>query len=191
MGGAIYYAVAYVKGVGKRRLYMGHNGKPTLRKKRAARGYFEPDELAAVRAWAKRWKTTTQVFRVSLYPWLTLDTDTGWPAPSLCSKLNTLGKRLTRRLFIREGTRSHARQWELWNYAQANGGRPPTAYPGTSNHEDRDGDGYGEAADVGCLRTGANVGDIPGARDAMRALGLCLPVGGEAWHVEEGTTWRG
>ena len=35
-----------------------------------------------------------------------------------------------------------------------------------------------------------NVGNNNNFRNKMKSLGLCLPVGGEAWHTEIGTTWR-
>ena len=49
----------------------------------------------------------------------------------------------------------------------------------------------GVAADcaVGTDRSGPNIGDYRGARDAMKKRGLCLCVHGETWHVQAGNDW--
>lgn len=161
-------------------------------------GTFDHRGVANARAWQRRAKYVTGLRVVMLNPWpnLVLDGDTGWPDADLCGRLQRVGRRLKRLLKIREGTRSHERQTQLYNQnmdprtGRPKPGRPLTARPGTSNHEDRDGDGYGEAADVGVLPSDTNIGSAPGARNAMRAQGLCLPVPGETWHVERGSNWR-
>lgn len=89
------------------------------------------------------------------------------------------------RVFVRSGARSRHEQEIL--YARfLRDGHPPTAKPGTSRET-------GKAADcqiVDARGDQANIGDNPEARAAMRRRGLCLPVAGEKWHVEIGTTWN-
>lgn len=179
--------------------WKGYGGVSLLKPGRGRYGTFDHRGVVGARAWiaSKRYVTGRRVTMLNPYPNLVLDGDTGWPAPALCRKLQRIGARLGRRLKIREGTRSHERQREFWREFEARGFRPPlVARPGTSNHEDHDGDGYGEAADVGVLRAGestgnlgVNLGDHPGARAAMRDEETCLPVPGETWHVEEGNRW--
>lgn len=176
------------------------NGSVSLLKPAKGKRYgtFDHRGVANVRAWQRRARYVTGLRVVMLNPWpnLVLDDDTGWPEPALCGALQRIGRRLRRLLKLREGTRSHARQAQLYrqNMDPATGrprpGRPLTARPGTSNHEDRDGNGYGEAADVGVLPGDVNVGDFPGGRAAVAAEGCCFPVPGERWHVERGNTWR-
>ena len=50
----------------------------------------------------------------------------------------------------------------------------------------------GRAIDCGTVRGGqySSIGYSTAARASMRKHGLCLPVPGEKWHVEIGTTWR-
>lgn len=142
---------------------------------------------------AKRWavgkkRCKDAVRTKSKYPFVILDSDTNWPKARLNKKLNKLGKRRKRIIFINEGWRTHARQWELWNLYRAGKGNL-AAYPGTSNHE------YGNAADASFFSSGAagyrvNIGDDSRCRNIMKKLNLCLPVAGESWHVEIGTTFR-
>lgn len=185
--------------------WRGYGGVSLLAPKKGRRyGTFDAAGVAGARAWARSKRFVRGVRVVLLNPWpnLVLDTDTGWPDVDLCNRLQRIGRRLSRRLKIREGTRSHAQQAALFEQNMIRPGvpkpgRPLTAAPGTSNHEDHDGDGYGEAADVGVLRPGesvrnmgVNIAQHPGARPAMRAFGTCCPVPGETWHVERGDTWR-
>lgn len=90
------------------------------------------------------------------------------------------------KVFVRSGKRSRAEQQVLYaKYLRY--GQPPTARPGTSRHE------TGRAADCQLVfPNGAqqNIGTGPGARAALKRHGLCLPVPGETWHVERGTTWN-
>jgi hypothetical protein len=112
------------------------------------------------------------------YPFLDGDTDAG---TDLLARLNRVGKRLGKKLWIASGYRSNAEQQILYDrYLSGNG--PLAAAPGQSNHN-RHG-----AADVHI--DGVNIGAYPGAREALKAEGLSLPVAGENWHVEVGNTWR-
>lgn len=112
------------------------------------------------------------------YPFLDGDTDAGH---DLLSALNRVGKILGKKLWIASGFRSNAEQKILYDrYLRGEG--PLAAAPGKSNHNR-----YG-AADVHI--DGMNIGDYPGAREALKRMGLCLPVGGETWHVEIGNNWR-
>jgi D-alanyl-D-alanine carboxypeptidase len=89
-------------------------------------------------------------------------------------------------VFVRSGARSRHEQEIL--YARfLRDGHPLTAKPGTSRHE------TGKAADCQIVDphgNHANIGDNEKARAALRRRGLCLPVAGEKWHVEVGTTWN-
>jgi hypothetical protein len=126
----------------------------------------------------------------SRYPFLRLDSDTRMVNPLLAKKLNAIGREMRRFLWIGEGTRTRARQQELWDEYVNRHFRPPiVARPGTSRHE------TGDAADVsvflnGLLQPYTNIGKIARARVLMRRHGVCLPVGGEKWHVEIGHNWR-
>lgn len=107
--------------------------------------------------------------------------------PELLSALDRVAYTLDATVYVRSGLRTRKQQTALWLRYLAGQG-PLAARPGTSNHEDRDRDGYGDAAD--CQIKNQNIGAYPGARDAMRKHGLCLPVIGEDWHVERGNRWR-
>jgi len=114
--------------------------------------------------------------------WLSGDLDADL---DLMHRLALVARDIRKKLYIAEGQRSVAQQWVYWIAYKAGRG-PLAAYPGTSNHT------YGNAADVREkeVRGSANIGDIPGARVSMAKHGLCLPVPGEAWHVEIGNNWR-
>jgi hypothetical protein len=124
------------------------------------------------------------------YPYLVLDSDTHMVHHCLASRLNTVGRKMHRFVWIGEGLRSRARQQELWDqYIARNKQWPLVARPGTSRHE------TGEAADVSLFMYGrdkpfVNIGKVARARSIMRDEGLCLNVPGEPWHVEIGNVWR-
>ena len=53
----------------------------------------------------------------------------------------------------------------------------------------------GKACDTSYYHQGrsgsyTNVGNNSSFRSTMKSLNICLPVGGEPWHVEHGNTWR-
>jgi hypothetical protein len=104
---------------------------------------------------------------------------------NVLTRLANVSKEIHQPIFIREGNRTREEQQHFWDLFQAGKGAR-AARPGTSNHE------FGRAADcaVGADRNGPNIGDFRGAREAMRRRGLCLPVGGETWHVEIGNNWK-
>ncbi|MBQ7568112.1 M15 family metallopeptidase [bacterium] len=100
----------------------------------------------------------------------------------LLNRLAQVGEILGVQVHVTSGFRSYEEQVALYN-AYLNGTGNLAAKPGTSRHES------GLAAD--CAIGGMNIGDYPGAIDAMREVGLGLPVGGEAWHVEISDSFRG
>lgn len=173
-----------------RRLYLRKRGGYTTVKLRGARGVFTKTEVVKARAWAKRAGHGFTATMINPYPFLKLNKTTRPVVASLMGKLNSLGRRLGRQLYIAEGTRTREQQQAFWDAFVRRGYAPPlVARPGTSNHEPQDGL-LGRAADVRSLSGNVNVGSLPGSRVAMRSLGLCLPVPGEAWHVEEGHRWE-
>lgn len=100
------------------------------------------------------------------------------------------------RVFVRCGTRTRLEQAALYA-VYLRDGHPLTARPGTSNHEAHPPAKVGKAADCQLVRENGhankhmvNIGDDERARLSMRKRGLCLPVPGEPWHVERGTTWK-
>lgn len=126
------------------------------------------------------------VFRVDPdgYRWLAVEPDTKMPHPKLCRILNEAGMRCGRVLLIKEGTRTRERQEELWN---ANPDPNWVAPPGTSNHEDHNGDGYGIAADVVDALDGENLYPMLNRRGLLgwfRSEGATFPMAHEPWHAE-------
>lgn len=160
---------------GKKVVWMPHANQRT----------FTKADLALLR----RFKITHPRHKVTVkainpYPWLKLDTDTRYPLPSVSRKLNAVGRDLNRKLFIREGWRTRARQQELYSEYERRGFAPPiVARPGTSRHE------TGHAADVGVNprvgdADGVSLRDFPGGAAAAQRHGLRFTVPSEAWHVE-------
>jgi len=84
---------------------------------------------------------------------------------------------------VRSGYRSYQEQARLYQlYLDGKG--PLAAKPGYSNHN------QGKGADVALGEGGPNIGSDARSREALKHFGLCLPVRGENWHTEIGTTWR-
>lgn len=141
-------------------------------------------KFAAGRGWRVwRWRA------INPYPWLVLDSDTRWPHPNLARALNRLAARMGRKLFVNEGTRTRARQQALYDAGVRRYGYPEVlrwvARPGTSNHEDRNGDGYANAADVQDAVDGENLLPMMQRRGITPAsVGLKFPMAHEPWHVE-------
>ena len=137
-------------------------------------------ELAFVEGIAKRrgWILTTRYapLMIPRYAWLDGDMDC---ERELLDALNHVGRRVGRKVFIRSGRRTIAEQQALWDLY----GPPRAARPDANAPHVR-----GVAADCGI--EGRDIGDYPGARDAMRAAGLSLRVPGEDWHVERGSVWN-
>lgn len=164
---------------------------------------FSNDEAKAAIRWGA--KNGLAVFATkSKYPFLVLDSDTAWGNPELSRRLNTLGRRRQRYLWVGEYKRTSRRQWEL-RQAYLNGtgnlaAQCCTRYVGKhswsacgknsqSNHA------TGDAADASYLHSGrsgsyTNLGNDLKCRSIMKDIGLCLPVPGEAWHAQIGSTWR-
>lgn len=145
-------------------------------------------ERGVVIKWAKQrgweYKLGPKVVVETGYKYLDGDVDC---QPDLLKRLNLVGRELGSVLWIASGNRTYEEQAAL--YAQnmispgvPKPGRPLTAAPGTSNHHG------GKAADT--WLNGGNIGNSKRARELMRKHGLCLPVGGEPWHVEVGNRWR-
>lgn len=167
------------------RVYVDRRGRFQTFKHRHHHGHLTREEVKRCRSWAKRTGRALRVVAIDPYPWVIGDRD--GLHPQLLRRLNRVGKRLGKTVRIRSGRRTRAEQQALWNQnmnpdGTRKPGRPLTARPGTSNHEDGDGDGHGEAAD--CEIAGRDIGDYPGAIAAMDAEGLGLPVEDEDWHVE-------
>ena len=129
-------------------------------------------------ALVQRELTERQIGDALINKWLSGDTDC---ERDLLLALARTARDIKHRLHVNFGRRSRAEQQALWDKY----GSPRAARPGTSRHE------TGLAADVvSRLASWRNAGDIRGFRVAARRHGLCLPVGGETWHVERGNTWR-
>lgn len=103
----------------------------------------------------------------------------------LLTRLANVSKELNQPVFVREGRRTFEEQRQRFILFQSGKG-PRAARPGTSRHE------TGMAADcaIGRDRNGPNIGDVAGAREALKRRGLCLAATGETWHVEIGNEWR-
>lgn len=178
-------------------------GSKNIAKTRPPR--FSKQEGEAAIEWGKAHGLAVFVTQQK-WPFLVLDDDTDWGNPDLAKRLNELGRRLGRYVWCGEFKRSAYRQWWFRDgYLRRKPGfnlaaRCCTKYSGIhswascgknpqSNHAS------GNACDTSILRSGrggsfVNVGAWSGAREEMRRLGLCLPVGGENWHIERGTAWR-
>lgn len=141
----------------------------------------------------------------SPYPFLVLDTDTAWGNPNLSEKLNELGRKQMRYVWVGEFKRTAYQQW-VFRMAYLKGygnlaARCCSKYSGIHSWENCGRDSWsnhapGNAADSSILHCGrggsfTNLGDWGhGIRDNMRALDTCLPVPRETWHAERGNTWR-
>lgn len=178
---------------------IGHNVRPLYRRvgggftrnKIAALGKetVNPDRYNEARKWAKERNLSIRKTE-SKYPFIIVDDDTQMVRADLAKKINKLGRKMKRYVWMGEGWRTRARQQQLWNeYVNRNYAPPTVARPGTSNHES------GNAADISLFMNGlnssyTNVGHVTKARSLMRKMGLGLPVPQEYWHVEITPFWR-
>lgn len=129
-----------------------------------------------------------------------------WGNDNLSKKLNKLGKKHKRYLRMGSYKRDQRQQHDLYlKYIRGTGNLAAycnTKYRGehswdqckkyppcASNHCG------GNASDASYYHSGrsgnyTNLGYNDKVRKYMKELGLCLPVSGEKWHTEVGTTWR-
>jgi len=169
---------------------------------------FSKKEADKCVSWGNKQKPELAVFATKQHhPFLVLDSDTKWGKDSLSDKLNTLGKRRKRYLWLGEYERSQKQQHDFYiaylngtgNLAALCNSGGLTGYhsweeckkypPSRSNHA------TGDASDTSYLHSGrsgsyTNVGNDSKCRDIMDDIDVCLPVGGEAWHVERGNSWN-
>jgi len=130
---------------------------------------------------------------------------TRWPkgqdGRTLLRKLNKVGRRTGLRIRITSGLRNNYEQWVAYMDHLRGGtlAAPCCARKYIHPWEEclrqcRSNHCVSRAADVVVKHPGdsswVNIGNNARARAEMRALGLCLPVPGEPWHVEVGSTWR-
>jgi hypothetical protein len=120
-------------------------------------------------------------------------------------RLNTVGEHLGHIVFCKSGNRTSFEQWQLrmlWIRGAGNLAAPCcTKYAHVTTYTHRWVDcgkdswsnhSSGKAVDCGIIDKNGNyhsIGDFPGARAALKHAGLCLPVNGEAHHVERGDNW--
>jgi hypothetical protein len=137
-------------------------------------------ELEFVKTIARKrgWILTIRTRTLTIPRWAWLDGDLDC-SQDLLDRLNRVGKDLQRTVFVRSGRRTLAEQWELYRRL----GPGIAAYPSATAPHVR-----GVAADCGI--DGRDIGEVPGARNAMRRHGVCLPVPREDWHVEVGNEWN-
>jgi hypothetical protein len=165
---------------------------------------FSKTEANKAVAWAKT-KKAAGYATTSKYPFLVLDSDTAWGNANLAEKLNELCRKLQRYGWCGEFKRPAQRQWYFYQgwLARKPGFNLAAAccwknYPhswAACGKQPRSNHASGNACDFSILHSGrgggyTNIGNYRGGRDAMRSLGLCLPVPGESWHIELGSNWR-
>jgi hypothetical protein len=194
--GTRYYAIAeYVDTGVSHRLAQTSNGSLRfITAPDVALRTFARDDFTRVRDFcASRGMRLYRWRAINPYPWLEVDHDTKLPHPAVARGLNAIGNRIHRHLRINEGTRTRARQQALWDDAVRRYGSEAAAArwvarPGTSRHEDHDGDGWGDAADVVDALDGENLRPMLERRGLMGwvrdELGLTFPMDYEPWHLE-------
>lgn len=151
------------------------------RKGRKGRVFLSAKEADAAVKWArKRRAKTTRVLTPGQYSHLRLDPSTRWPLDRrLLRRLNRIGQRRHRIIWIKSGHRTMDEQWGFWNHYQQYG-YPKAAYPNANAPHVR-----GVAADVGILdRRGVyrSLGLDAKARKIAEGMGLRAWVSGEPWH---------
>jgi len=152
------------------------------------------DEADGGRRWAEAHRASDVRVTRSRFPLLRLADGARWPSDDdLLRRLHEAARRRGRVVEIRSGQRTVEEQrvlWEAWVAFRDHGGPPANraAPPDADAPHVR-----GVAADCGVILTSGyrSVGDDPGMRRELRASGLCLPVGGEPWHVQVGSEWEG
>lgn len=145
-------------------------------------------EFARTVARKNRWVLTEQYTPLHVKRYQHLDGDLDCNA-DLLDRLDRVGARLSRlhgrsvTIFVRSGLRTIPEQTMLYRRYLAGLG-PLAAPPNPSAPHVR-----GIAADCGI--DGRDIGDVDGALGALAAEGLCLPIPGEDWHVEIGSSMAG
>lgn len=145
-------------------------------------------EVEQARAWARKKKAKTfRVLKQGEWSHLRLDPTTRWPTDKqLLRRLNAVGKKMNRIIYIKSGHRTLAEQWGFWNHFQKYGW-PTAAYPNGNAPHIR-----GVAADCGIIeRNGQyrSLGLNSRAKKAAESLGLRAWVGGEPWHWQRAETY--
>jgi hypothetical protein len=190
-------------------LYRNKSNRLTLNRSKAVGFKFSEDRKREIQKWAKRKGFKSVEFTSSPHPFVVYDTvttdgdeKTGRVRGPLEKKLNNVGRRLKRKLFVGEGKRSSHAQWKFY-MAYLNGqdnlaARCCTKYAPRVKHswascgKNSQSNHYtGDAADTVVMPSWTNIGWYNGAVSAMKAEGLGLPVGGEAWHVEISNSFNG
>jgi hypothetical protein len=146
------------------------------------------DEVNAAHKWANRQKAKTfRILRPGQYSHLRLDPSTKWPLDKkLLRRLNAVGRKINRIVYIKSGHRTLAEQTAFWNHFQKYG-YPRAAYPNSRAPHIR-----GVAADCGVLDRKGNYSSLglnPAAKKAAEALGLRAWVAQEPWHWARAETY--
>lgn len=170
---------------GYRRMYLGKDGMPKWHKKDATRTSFSPGELKRAKKWADsngyQYKSAT----VNRFDRVYGDRD--GLHPELLEGLQNAAEDRGSYVYIRSGLRTYAEQKALYERSLNDPNAPRANRPGTSNHEDRDGDGDGTAVDAnwGRVRNSLDLGRLKADRDLLAKYRLRVPyVSTEPWHIE-------
>jgi hypothetical protein len=125
-------------------------------KKGSPRAVLTAHQVTEAKKWAKRHAAKT-VRTVPLDGWthLRLDPSTRWPTDqALLRRLNRVGRRLNRIVYIKSGHRNLSEQWGFWNHYQRYGS-PVAAYPNANAPHIR-----GVAADCGIIDRRGNYSSL-------------------------------
>lgn len=169
--------------------YVWRTGKTySWRKGKTGRHLMDAGEAENAVKWAKRrGAKTTRVLKPGDYSHLRLDPSTRWPLDKqLLRRLNKVGQKRKRILYIKSGHRTMSEQWGFWNHYQKYGW-PKAAYPNANAPHVR-----GVAADVGILdRKGVyrSLGLDGKAKRLAEKFGLRAWVSGEPWHIQRKETY--
>lgn len=167
-------------------------------------GLLNAKEAAAAVKWVKKKGWKPRLVRNGL-PFI--DPSPGVELPGdrvLLMKLNRVGREMKRLVVVKSGYRSHYQQWELrmkflrgegnlaarccLKYDQTIHSWQQCGKQSQSNHSLPP---KGRAVDCGLLLGSGyvSIGNVHDARVLMKKNGLCLPVPGEAWHVQAFGGW--
>ena len=145
-------------------------------------------EIKEAREWAKKKKAKTfRILQPGQYSHLRLDPSTKWPLDKkLLRRLNAVGRKISRIIYIKSGHRTLAEQQAFWNHYQKYGW-PKAAYPNSRAPHIR-----GVAADCGVLDRKGNYSSLglnAKAKKEAERRGLRAWVGGEPWHWARAETY--